>query len=83
MDRVEIAGAPLCGVHLAGGVVESVGIGDVSGAEIGLCVDQDDFAVDAWSGVRFYGNATNLDSRALPVPEPPATGAPELPPVQD
>jgi len=72
-DRFTIEGAATCGVHLAIEAEVDLTNGVITGAEIGACVQVDDYDLDRLSGdVAYSDNATNLDSTSLPLPEPSA-----------
>jgi hypothetical protein len=71
--RFVIESAATCGVHLALDAEVDLSDGLVTEAEIGACVQVDDYDVDRLSmDVAYRDNQTNLDSTSLPVPEPAA-----------
>ena len=71
LTRFNIEAAELCGVHVGlDGEVDLVD-GEVSACAIGACVNAEGYDLDRISGtVRYRDNAANLDTTALPVPDP-------------
>jgi hypothetical protein len=51
--------------------------GEVRGHAIGACVQNDSYDLDRLTTDVVYDNDTNLESTALPVPEPVVTITPE------
>jgi len=68
LERFTVQRAALCGLHLAGGVMDAVE-GLVAECAIGACLEDDSFDISRISGgVVFSDNGVNLDATTLPVP---------------
>jgi len=72
MSRFVCARAVLCGVFVDDGELDLAN-GEVTGAEIGACVQSESYDVARLTDqVEYRDNGANLDVTALPVPEPAA-----------
>jgi hypothetical protein len=71
LGRFDIRRAALCGLYVGEGSTADASVGMVSACEIGGCIGEPSFDPGRISDeVRYVDNASNLDSRVLPVPEP-------------
>jgi len=67
----------LCGVHIAEEGIADLSNGEVTGAEIGVCIQNEAQPVeDLQRDVVYRDNVTNLQATMLPVPSDPAGPAP-------
>jgi hypothetical protein len=71
LERFIVDGADLCGVMVARSSSLDLLVGEVSGTEIGACVQIPGYDTARLSnGVAYRGNVQNLQATTLPVPEP-------------
>lgn len=72
--RFRVLRATLCGIQLAGESQMDLHQGNVSGCEIGACVQVDGYDLARLSdGVSYTDNARGLETTMLPVPTPEAS----------
>ena len=71
LDRFLLSGNALCGLQIAGDGLACAHDGEIAGNAIGVNLQNSSIAIDCVSrNILFRDNGVNLDSTALPVPEP-------------
>jgi len=71
LSRFRVADADLCGLQLAEAGSIDLAMGEVSGSQIGACVQIDGYDLERLSrDVAYRDNSAPIESTTLPVPEP-------------
>jgi hypothetical protein len=68
VDRIDLSGATLCGLHIAEAGELDVMDGRITGNRIGACIQVDGYDLSRIESPAYEDNVTNLESTSLPVP---------------